>query len=144
MAPEASAAIPTTREWAFARVAASGPPVEPFTSRAAVDVIAARTPGSRVESAVAPDSSASGRDAGPNQPSQTPTSRSPGWMRGSANCSLAPTEIASPSSKRRTCLAPRTLTRRPSAKAYAGAASIPAADARVPPLNWPAASPPTK
>ena len=112
--------------------------------RAAVVSIARRTPGTRVASDVIPETTCSGRDAGPNQPSQTPTSRSGGCTRGSANCSLAPTETAGRPSKSRTSRAVRSSTTRPSRNAYAGSASIPAAVARVPPLNCPAASPVTK
>ena len=144
--PPASRASASTTEVLLARVAASGPPVEPFTRWPKRASRASGAPGSFVSTDIPAATTRIGSEAGPNQPRKTSTSRRVRCTRGSAKCSEAATLIARAGlpgkiSNARPWRAARSSTRRPPCQAKPGESITPAALARVPPLIDPALAP---
>ena len=115
--PAASYAMATACEPVLARAAASGPPVDPFTTREARKSTPGLMPGTFSTAEVTAEKTCMARLSESNQPRYARTSRSCGATCGRAKCSEAPIEMAARSrprtGKERVRAAPRSVTIRP-------------------------------
>src|SRR4051794_41513576 len=118
-----------------ARVAASGPPVAPFTNLDAKAEAAERAPGTDPSS----EKADMARVAPPNAPRYTCTSRNDVNARGRDSASDDPTDSAGRSrprtSNERTRAPPRSSRTEPPVYLNDGSSITPTADDRVPPLT---------